>query len=591
MKHLENNARNSVYDMEALKGSLELERVPEAVERRLRQVYAELPDELPRRKTGPAKLLKGLAATAAGLAAAFVVLLGVSAVNPAFAEELPLVGVLFRQYNQGKKTAVGTYIGTFDGISQINSQADGKNAEGLTLTAKEAYSDGEYIHLSFTMTAPEEYQERYEYLSLKTEVKVNGQALDPYWVSLEPAGDRFEGTLSLRLDIPAKNGETLSLIYETTEFMGIGKDYTTQEALSGAFSGSFSLTADTSHNQVIEGFGGSGDIRIEKVEASPSHTKITYEIPFWGVSTYTMDFPRLYTMDGTPIRGTVGESETVSPSSIPADAETITGTHFFDGLPNGTKQVILRFMEVDTADGMTFRTANGEERQAGVLGEVTIDLATGEAVPSETYKDAGLSYAADYRENFFELQWHAGFDDIQHREGYPRQMDLFDAEDLFQNGMTLESVGYTKGDSLTLDFLSTELLEKDLKLTVTGEDGKALAAGIIAKNSVTDNQSMLGYSTEEEMLAAQEKYLREEVYGGYEEDNEEMINKMDEEIAALPEYYLKTEPGKYYFRAVLDLLPGRELKVLDHATVILSDPDTGEKLYERTVRFVRYRYW
>lgn len=278
--------------------------------------------------------------------------------------------------------------------------------------------------------------------------------------------------------------------------------------------------------------------------------------------------------------------------SSQAENDRLVLTLFYlDGLPNGTKQVILRFMEVDTAYGTAFRAADGEEKQAGVLGEVTIDLATGEAVPSETYKDAGLSYAADYRENFLELEWHAGFDDIQHREGYPQQMDLFDAADLFQNGMALESIGCTKGSGLTLDFLSTEPLEKDLKLTVTGENGKTLAAGTIAKDSVTDNQFMLGYGTEEEMLAAQEKYIREDVYGGYEENDEEIREMMEDELSSMREYVLKTEPGKYYFREVLGLLPGRELKILDHATVTLTDPDTDETLYERTVRFVRYRYW
>lgn len=572
MKHL-NDRWNDNHELEALKETLELEKVPEPVDRKLRQLYIELPDSVPERRLGgSAKFLKGLAGTMGGLAAAFLVLIGVSAVNPALAEELPLVGALFRQYNQTKKTAVGTYIDTFGSVSEVNAPAAGTNTEGLTLTVREAYSDGAYIHLSFTMDAPEESLEKYDGLSLKANVTVNGKELEPVWLGLDPAGERFAGTAALRLDPPATDGETLSLAYETADFIGVTDGGSSWENLSGTFSGSLALTADASHNRVVGGSGGSGGIRIEKIETTPSYTKISYEIPFWGVSSYTVDFPQLYTPDGTQIRGTVGESDTPLPESIPNDSETIVSTHFFDGLPAGTEKVILRFMDADAA------YSNGESEKPGVLGEVTIELATGKAVPSETYLEAGFA-ASNYRENFLSLSWRAGFDDISHREGYPRQMDLFDAEDLFQSGIALEGADYAKDGGLTLNFLSTELLQKDLELTLTGEDGKLLAAGSIAKEDCAANRYMLGYSTEEEMLAGLEKQLREE---GVTDEQE-----IEKELS----FMQKTEPGKYYCRAELELLPGRSLKVLDTATVTLSDPDTRETLYTRTIRFVRYRNW
>ncbi len=52
----------------------------------------------------------------------------------------------------------------------------------------------------------------------------------------------------------------------------------------------------------------------------------------------------------------------------------------------------------------------------------------------------------------------------------------------------------------------------------------------------------------------------------------------------------KTEEGKYYFRVKAKCFPAREVQFLDHVTVTLSDPDTGETLYERRLRFVRKRY-
>lgn len=515
-------------------------------------------------------------------AAAFLLLCGTNAVNPAFAESIPLIGQAFRQYNSQKKVSVGTYVGTYEGVSQVNSTAVGGEEQQLTLTAREAYSDGEYIHLSFTMDAPQEYLDKYYYLSMPLISTVNGEALEkPEYLNLWPEEGQFAGTAAIRLNSAVENGETLSLQYESGQMVGIYQDGANEEDLPGEFSGSVSLTADTSHNRVIDHFGGSGDIRIEEVEATPSYTKISYEIPFWGITSYTVDFPRLYTMDGQSIRRTLSESENPDADAIPRDAKTIQSMWCFDGLPNGTEQVILRFMEADVDDDMMIYSEKaGEARKAGVLGEVTIDLATQEAVPSETYREAGLSYAADFRESFETLNWFVGFDDIRQREGYPRQLDFFDVPDLFQNGIALEGLTYHADKNLTADFLCTGLLEKDLKITIIGEDGKPTAAGIVRKDGVTDNRCMLGYDSLEEMQSAREQEIRDHSFGMEEED-------LERDISEMQEYTQRTNPGQYYFRAELNTYPGREPRLLDHFTVTLTDPDTGDVVYQRSLRFVR----
>ena len=76
---------------------------------------------------------KGFGVAFATVAAAFVMLCGVNAVNPVFAENIPLVGKAFRLYNEDKKTTVGTYMGTYDGVEEVNIQATPESAQGLSL--------------------------------------------------------------------------------------------------------------------------------------------------------------------------------------------------------------------------------------------------------------------------------------------------------------------------------------------------------------------------------------------------------------------------------------------------------------------------
>ncbi len=560
------------------------------VDEKMKEAYDEIlamPEPAGKPRRGAA-VLKWAGGTLGGLAAAFLVLLGVGAANPALAAELPLIGGLFQKYNPESKVAVGTYVGTYEKVAEINSRAEGENAEGLALTVEEGYSDGEYIHLSFTMDAPKPYLEKYYYLWLPLDITLNEKTWDKQaGLALYSGEDRFEGTLALKLKDPVENGAELSLTYANEEMVGFYNFGGDQEQLPGAFSGSLQLTADTSNNREFEDFGSSGDIKITAVEATPSYTKISYEIPFWGEDHgIPMNFPRLYTENGTPIRGTITDETHVSPEDIPIETESFAASYFFDGLPNGTEKIILRFLDANADEDLQTcvytdeSCTSFETRKAGVLGEVTIDLSTKEAVPSETYLDAGLKYAADYQEDFLLLQWHAGFEDILRREGYPRQMDFFDASDLFQNGIAVEMLNYHKDGTVEFYFLNTSLLTKDLGITLTGEDGKPVAAGTLSKDTATDHMLLRGHDSLEEVMAETEEEIRE-AYGGL--DSEEA----KEHLESMKEYIRRTEPGKFYSYAKLETLPGRSLKLMDHVTVTLTDPDTDEAVYQNTFRLVR----
>ena len=94
---MKQNRNALTYEMQA---ELELCAVPEAIERKLRQVYAGLPEKVPARKRILPRWAQRSLATAASLATAFTVLLGVNGANPALAEGLPFVGGIFQNINR-----------------------------------------------------------------------------------------------------------------------------------------------------------------------------------------------------------------------------------------------------------------------------------------------------------------------------------------------------------------------------------------------------------------------------------------------------------------------------------------------------------
>lgn len=93
---MKQNRNALTYEMQA---ELELCAVPEAIERKLRQVYAGLPQQVPTRKKVLPRWARRTLATAASFAAAAGLLLGVNGANPVLAESLPFVGGIFQNIN------------------------------------------------------------------------------------------------------------------------------------------------------------------------------------------------------------------------------------------------------------------------------------------------------------------------------------------------------------------------------------------------------------------------------------------------------------------------------------------------------------
>ena len=537
---------------ETIRAYFAREQVPEQVHQKLTETFRLL-EERPVKKRRP--VWKGVAVSFSTVAAAFVLLCGVNAVNPAFAESLPLVGEAFRLYNGERKLGVGSYVGTYDEIELVNAPAEEENAQGMGLTLNEAYSDGEFIHLSFTMgNVPEQVMDDLYYLYGDVTAQANGQTLADTALVLYPQGEVLSGTVAIPVEGEPADGTVLEVTYQVT---GLGRAFDgggSQEELEGSFSGEAAVTVDTSHNQRYDAFASDSEVQINWVESTPSYTRINYTIPYWGTTHYTLlGIPELYLEDGTPLRRSWeegGERGFGEPDGPAQEAETVTHTAFFDGLPQGTEKVILRFYEDqipdwDPATGtapevyyVADDTMEITPYTVGVLAEVTIDLATGEAVPSETYLEYGVSSAADtYQDSFKSLYWFIHVDDTQAAElGQSDWASLTALPGLFQNGQTLHTLEYDKA-SRELDVIfATDGTkpEKDLTVTVANGQGETLAVGKLPADTAEHTSG---------------------------------------------------ETWDYYtWETSLTLEEGKELRMMDDVTVTLTDPNSGEQVYQRQLR-------
>ena len=161
MKHAADKEMD--FETRQIRESLELSAVPEVIDRKLRQVYAELPEEVPvKKRSGAKRVWKTAVGTVSALAAAFVLLLGVNGLNPALAENLPFLGGIFRQMNNNQgwvnldttQSAVQQYATPVEG-AEVQVPAGGLLEKPMTVAVKEAYFDGEFLYAGLTMEIDE----------------------------------------------------------------------------------------------------------------------------------------------------------------------------------------------------------------------------------------------------------------------------------------------------------------------------------------------------------------------------------------------------------------------------------------------------
>ena len=166
---------------------LELQTVPPVIENKLRQVYAGLPEKVPARKRILPRWAQRSLATAASLATAFTVLLGVNGANPALAEGLPFVGGIFQNISrkfvptqnlteaQRRVSDMAVPVGENQETS-VTVPAGGMLEKPLTASLKEVYYDGSFVFagIEFQIDADDDYVS--ERMGPHYDVLLNGES-------------------------------------------------------------------------------------------------------------------------------------------------------------------------------------------------------------------------------------------------------------------------------------------------------------------------------------------------------------------------------------------------------------------------------
>lgn len=386
----------------ALRRELDIAAVPLVIDNKLRQVYAELPEELPKSKTWLRPLQRAVGVFAA-LAIVCGGLLGLNAANPAFAESIPGLGSLFALMNDHTMHPMGSHVGTYEGsVEELDLAATAPADTDYSLTLDEAFCDGNYVYLTLQLTGPEE-AEKYESLSLSCDgqsdfrLLVDGTEAELFTTGGQAMEDGTEAiALVYQLAAPAEDGQALSARLEVGSLYGVypedsksgGWQYDTLEV---GFTADFTLTADTRQNQSQELSAEDNGVKLYGIETTPGYLLVDMEIPFWGrTGDLTasgggiLGYAELFTQDGQELghNSLLNDYDFVNES----DAESIRGTWAFDGPPEQTDTVILRI--TDRSPDSAY--AADMDRERVVFAEFAINWKTGEAHPSDTYLDEGL---------------------------------------------------------------------------------------------------------------------------------------------------------------------------------------------------------
>lgn len=449
MKHLRKNRTTA-----GLRAELQIDRVPAAVERKLKQVYAELPMDMPEPHKAPAwkreeyeqveavtvkrwpwPVRAGLAAGGTVLAAA-VLLMGLNFSYPQFTESLPGLGGIFEKVNKSWKNPMGSNLNTYADLEQVSQGALAQVDSGYELTVDEAFCDGENVYFTTELRCPPEaaqyesivfykYGGRFEMFEKREDspedyedcqFTINGTVTDS--ISGGMTGSPGEGVLRYSHVMPVQGGEvadgqelpvTVSIPTLEAHYSKDSGKRQTPDLIRVGFETEFTVTVNKKHNHISVGKGQDNGVSVLEVESTPGYIKLKLETPIWGyeceeemrVNGQPKGGPyacHLYTEDGQELGRNSNliemdsRLEVLGPNPIyPKKGTMINYTVGFDGAPAGCSQVKLRIFELDPGSALM---AKPETMEPGYIhdlfAELTIDLETGKAEPTDTYLQEGM---------------------------------------------------------------------------------------------------------------------------------------------------------------------------------------------------------
>lgn len=423
-------------------------------------------------------------------------LFGVNAAFPAFAESLPGVGQFFETLNgdftaaRVQKTTHGANLDTY-GPQEVEVSAVAQDGSAR-MEVNQAFCDGENLSFTLDVALPAEQSADFAYICTRdyAAVTVNGEELPPVTVTaLSPTGDgHFSGMISCALETPLEDGETAQVEFSLPDLSGYPRtnDYETKGDLvdfpGTRFQTSFSVTVDTSNNVsgAVEGEAVDG-AQVLSIDSTPTQTLITMELPEYYVS------PKLYTMDGLEVKFNLAESIDKGEFDPTSDLRSSTSTLYFDGVPAGNDQIVLRLYPDDLEES--------------VRAEFTIDLTTQTATPSTTYDDGGL-LDLDGPFHYYSISW-AGED-----EPFTTQ----------NTQMELGSLTFTRSENWFRIYVATPDEYREVEASIYTADGTLLGTTISTKD-VPDgmgngffDEDVYFWSARENPVRSYDLYIPSETY-------------------------------------------------------------------------------
>ncbi len=331
--------------------------------------------------------LKKVSAVAASFAVVVALLFTISAAFPAFAEELPLIGEVFRRLN-----SFGANAPTYEGMVQpIGEHAENDQYKAAVT---EAYCDGEYLFFALRLEAKD--AELLKMASLDTvesvdgtpgwSIEINGESggLTYSLVSFTQKGDFFESDpVKIKLPHKTADGDTVHVSAAIGNLAG-----RTQEAIDKGEAGQiistepaiicFDLTTNTSYNQQKEATNASVDgLELKGYSCSPSKFSVTLAYPYFDTAGV---YAEAWTVDGTELGEDTREFGDFGDGRY-TFGDTAVQECSFIGPPDGTQKIVVAFY--DDQPGIA---------GARAFGEFTIDLETGEVTPTTAYLEQGISH-------------------------------------------------------------------------------------------------------------------------------------------------------------------------------------------------------
>lgn len=539
-----------IKEKETYRQALNIDEIPESIHNEIIKTCMLLPQKQAAKKTSH-KTLRFTAVTAGTIAAAFIFLVGVNAANPVFAESLPLIGDMFKQFNTQNKVVLGSNIGSYGKLCDADVSTTA--ADGGQLEIGDVYSDGQYVYAALTLTPPDSDADNCIYAYGKISATINGQAAlgctttDPsaLGVSFERNDNgSFVGTLIMKSQTVCADNEKMTVEFQIDSFAGmIDESYDEIDLDWASVSGSFDTVADTANNQKLTDLINSGEIKVNGIEATPSYVKIDYEIPFWGSTNEgVIDFASLQTESGEYLSLSSSDSF-VDANNITDDISTITSSKQFDGVPNGTKKLILRFYNTQSWAASADEISPWVEPHC--LAEVTIDLSTKNVTPSETYLNDNLAGPIGYKDCIPATTWSVIFDDIWKTDGrqtdkYQNCEDLYADEKLFSGGFMLYDLVCTNDGEVNASIFNNTGSDRSVIFSITNSNGEEICS----------------YET----LAS------------------------DVSKTTLSNYDLK-EVSEYKLKTTLN--SDSSIRIMDNITVRIKDKDSDEVLMEKNLRMSR----